>query len=309
MRIVSWLGLLQAAAVVTIVFSLVTMLPLDHHALQLFTHFRLQYFAIALLLGIAFMLLRDPAYASALLLVAVANGVWVVPWYFGKDDSANGESLKVLHANVLRRNTEHDRVLRLIDEEAPDLVVLQEVSRSWADAMQALNSAYPHRYVEPRASNFGIAMYSKFPLAAIRHVASPPLDYPTIVADAMIGQQPLRIVASHPMIPLGRSFYEARNDQLDHLQELLEDRDGAAILVGDMNASQWEIKYREFEKTTALRNVRQGHGVLPTWPTWLPIAMIPIDHVLVSEDIAVVEVSTGPRIGSDHLPLVVTISL
>ncbi len=93
------------------------------------------------------------------------------------------------------------------------------------------------------------------------------------------------------------------------IADLFEGRDGSQLLVGDLNASLWDINYRSLEENTGLRNARTGFGIVPTWPTFMPFAMIPIDHVLVSGDLSVVGMRSGPRIGSDHLPLIVTIAL
>jgi endonuclease/exonuclease/phosphatase (EEP) superfamily protein YafD len=83
------------------------------------------------------------------------------------------------------------------------------------------------------------------------------------------------------------------------------------ICVGDLNASLWSPVYLDFAKQTKLTNVRQGFGLLPTWPTFMGFnwLMIPIDHCLVSSDICVVNAQTGERIGSDHLPLIVELKI
>jgi endonuclease/exonuclease/phosphatase (EEP) superfamily protein YafD len=58
-------------------------------------------------------------------------------------------------------------------------------------------------------------------------------------------------------------------------------------------------------------NVRDGFGLLPSWPTFLFFKwlMLPLDHCLVSNDIRVADARTGEPIGSDHLPLIVEIEL
>ena len=302
-------GLLQAAAVVTVAFSVGTLLPIDHFAIQLFTHFRLQYLVVSLGLLLLFIYLRSPWLTGAIAAGVVLNAVLVLPWYVGEDETSGGVELKLLHANVLSSNTEYDRLIRLLDTEAPDLVMLQEVSPDWLVALDELRADYPYSYAEAREGNFGIALFSRVPLRSVSHFDSPPFGYPTIVASLDIDGQVLHFIGTHPMIPVSGTFYDARNEQLAGVARLLGKQAEPKILVGDLNLSQWDINYKRLEQQGGVRNARKGFGILPTWPVFMPFAMIPIDHVLVSETISVTGFYSGPRIGSDHLPLVVTFTL
>ncbi|NNF50323.1 MAG: hypothetical protein HKN65_10745 [Woeseiaceae bacterium] len=303
-------GLLQAGAIVTLVCSLLAFVPADHFAVQLFTHFRLQYLGAALLLLIVLAALRDRNFALASLVAVLANAGVVVPWYNGGAQAAVGEtSIKVVLANLLSTNAEHERLLELVDSEQPDVLFLLEVSPAWEAALERLDSRYPHRVIEAREGNFGIALLSRLPLASSGVIVSEPFGFPTIVATLDASRTKLGVVVTHPMIPLGTNNYEARNAQLRGLADLIRGMEGPRLLAGDLNASMWDRNYRMFENRTRLRNARRGHGILPTWPTFMPIAMIPIDHVLVSAEIGVESVHAGPAIGSDHLPLVVTVAL
>jgi endonuclease/exonuclease/phosphatase (EEP) superfamily protein YafD len=302
-------GLFQAAAVLTLVFSVVTLLPVDHHAVQLFTHFRLQYLGASVILLLVLGAWHEPRYAIAMALAAALNANSVLPWYFDEPTGGTGTEFKVLLANVLARNEDHAPLLDLIEAEQPDLVFLIEVTPSWAESLTRLSTSYAHSIVEPRNGTFGIAMFTRLPMTSAAAVDSSPLAFPTIVATLEVGGKSLNVVATHPMIPLGKANHEARNRQLDGVARLLQKSGGARLLAGDLNVTMWDSEYAALENRTWLRNARQGFGLLPTWPTFFPPAMIPIDHLLVSDEIGVTEFRTGPRIGSDHLPLIATLTL
>lgn len=302
-------GLLQATAVVTVFFSIVTGLDIPHRNIELFSHFRLQYLVVSVLLVFVFGVLRNPTYAGVLLITAIFNASFVLPWYIGDAPSSSGPPLKLVLANVRASSTEYQRLVDFVAAEDPDMVFLQETNSEWVTGTKVLLENYPYAFTESRQGNFGIAMYSKRPLDSVRHVDSPPLNYPTIVATATLNGEPVTFVSTHPMIPLGRRFYAARNEHLKSIVEIVNQTAGKVVLLGDFNASNWDVKFRDLEKSTGLRSTQRGFGLSPSWPTFLPFAMIPIDHVLISEGIGVIETRAGKRIGSDHLPLIVTITL
>ncbi len=302
-------GLLQAAATLIVVFSVGTAFDSLHHGIELFVHFRLQYLVIALLMAVAFAALRQFAWGGALLLTAAFNAYFVAPFYLGVPAPQDGQTLKIMHANVQASNSDYRRVVDVVSAESPDVVFLLEVTDAWLDGTRELESQYKYRYAEEREGNFGIAVFSRIPFDAVSHIDSPPFGLPTIVAMVTVADRRVTLISTHPTIPLGKHRFDARNEQLEHIAGLAARSGDSTILIGDLNITAWSHSFRSFLDESKLRDARLGFGVLPTWPVLMPFAMIPIDHALVSDDVAVVELRHGSRTGSDHLPLVLTVAL
>lgn len=304
-------SLLQAAAFVTAVFSLATLADHLHRYLELFSHFRLQYFLAAALLAILMFVLRSKRWAAAMLVLTLVNAVPVVTWYLSEAEAPSDPNprFKLLSSNLYSGNADTQALLDLIRSERADLVFLQEVNGRRSRELSELHEDYPYSLNIPREDKFGIAVLSRRPFNAARVVESPPHKYPTLVVEVAIYGEPVTFVTTHPSPPLGDVGIDARNIQLASIAELMNAVQGPRVLIGDLNTSMWAQHYEELVDSTGLVNARRGHGVLPSWPTRLPFAMIPIDHCLVSEEMTVKDIRTGPHIGSDHLPLIVELSL
>lgn len=303
------MGLLKAAGAATLVSTLIATVAIPHHFFDLFSHFRLQYLGASLLLLIGFAAFREKPYVIAMLTSVLINAAVIAPWYMKTDVVNSGTPLKLIHANVLSSNSNHQALVDFVHAEDPDVVFLQEFNEQWLEGSKPLLERYPHVYTQPRSGNFGIAVFSKFPFSAISHVDSPPFDHPTLIAELSVQNTDITLISTHPMIPLGGKLASARNEQLDSIAAMVRNNSEKIVLLGDFNASIWDRRYKQLEEETGLRSSRRGFGIAPSWPTFMLPAMIPIDHVLVSEDIGVVNNYLGRRIGSDHLPLVVTLAL
>lgn len=310
-RRISFGGFFEAAAFVLAVFSIATLFGGLHRYLELFSHFKLQYLVSAILLAVIFAITRRPRLLGLCVALAALNASFVLPWYFGADDvPADGETIKLMQANVLGfRDPSPELLLAQVETEQPDILVMQEYTPAWHRALQDDLQEYTHRLNEPQDGAFGIAIFSKIPLENARIVYAPPENRPEIRAEFVLAGQRVWFASSHPMPPMGKDWIEARNEQLLALGRDVGQMPRPTIVIGDLNISMWAPTYRAFEAASGLRNGRKGHGLSPTFPVFLPIALIPIDHVLVSEEFAVTNFRSGGRTGSDHLPIIVTLVL
>lgn len=304
-------GLFEASALCLFILSFVHWAAGAHFVLELLAHFKAAYGLIAALMTAFFVWRRKWIWGGLLGIGLLANLHAIAPWYLSATPglgSQAGATLKVLLANVQSANTEYERLLTLVGVERPDVVVLQEVNRRWESAVRTLHEAYPSRLEVVRDDNFGIAVYSAQAWSEAVSIPSPPLGFPTLIVDHAAGQG-LRLITTHPHTPLGQWGFDARNTQLMDVGTHVRQSKLPVLVIGDLNATMWSPVLTELMEAANLRNVRRGFGLVATWPVWFTPLMIPIDHGLYTPGLTIHNVRSGPAIGSDHLPLIIELSI
>jgi endonuclease/exonuclease/phosphatase (EEP) superfamily protein YafD len=278
-----------------------------HWLFDLASHYR-WYWLLAALLWYAVTSRRRSRLAAACLVVAVVgNGGPLVPyWLPTAGEPGAGDPLTIVSLNLEVGNLRQDLAVGFLRQVNADVVVLLEVSEAWAEAVESLADLYPHRVVEPRTDLFGIAVLSRLPLEAVRFepLAEGP---PVVIAGLPRGERGCLLVAAHPPAPLSAAWSARRDAQLAAIGELAATEVRPVIVAGDLNATPWSHGFRRLTGPRGLRDSALGRGVQGSWHARLWVPRIPIDHVVVSEGVAVVSRSLGPPIGSDHLPVVATL--
>jgi len=281
--------------------------------LEITTHFKLQYFASALIFGVVFAACRAWRWCAAAVLCLLLSGSSLIGWYAKprvQVDSTPRKPLRLMLANVLYDNDRYPAVLELVKRENPDLIFLQEFTGKWERETRELRGAYPYGLVETRNGAGGIAALSRLPLSKAEVVDTGNYLGPTLQLEVMEGERTLAIVSAHPPPPNARGF-DGRNRQLQRLAELMRTLPEPKVLIGDLNTTVWSPYLKDFTAQSGLQNARQGFGLVPTWPMiwYLWPMQIGIDQCFVSQDVHVLMLRAGQDIGSDHLPLLVDLAV
>jgi len=310
----AWVALVGALEASALLLCLATVLGFAgswHWSFDLFSHFRLQY--ASGLLTVALLLAGTGRRGAASLLLAFAAiNLWLLwPLFTPADPApqAAATPLRVLLQNVNTRLGSPQRVLDLIDREQPDLLVLQEVDARWIAALAPLEDRYPYRILLPRADNFGMAIYSRQTLAEPSVIRPDDGPIPSIRTTLITTSSRIQLLASHPPPPIGAARSRQRNRTLQTLASAVDPMQ-PALIIGDLNITRWSPHFRQLLRQSGLMDSAGAAGLQPTWwPPRLPILAIPIDHLLHSAQLRILDRRIGPAVGSDHRALIVDVAL
>ncbi|NEQ35419.1 MAG: endonuclease/exonuclease/phosphatase family protein [Okeania sp. SIO3I5] len=246
------------------------------------------------------------------------NLLVIVPWYLPSSQIIVGDEvnkIRILQLNVFINNQQYNRAIALVKKENPDVAVFLEVGEKWAEELKVLRQSYP--YVFHNQDNrifgkriFGKLIYSKIPLENQNiKIISKSYKRTALVTQLKVPGKPIFLIVTHLAIPITKVSFQVRNQEFAVLADYVSKLQSPVIVVGDFNTSLWSPYYQQFVQKTGLRNGRRGFGIQPSWPTFLPLFYIPIDHCLVSPEIQVFNSYTGKNVGSDHLPLITDLAI
>ncbi len=308
---VSPLGLISAAGTLVAGASLLGFLGPLWWFFDLFSHFRVQYTATLFLLALPLLVTGRWTTGGILAAFVVANLSTILPLYMDRTDHlvTTAPAHRAMLINVQTSNERYDAVAQAIEDHDPDLLLLLEVNHDWLQALPALKESHPHQLAAPRDDEFGIALFSKFPLERAEIVTIGSLDVPSVRAEITLDDQRLMIFGTHPLPPVGAAAAGYRDEHLAALSSSLQKIPLPVLLLGDLNVTPWSIHYQRVLEHSGLRDCSQGRGVQATWPTFFPVFLIPIDHCLHSPQVVVQDHQVGPWVGSDHYPVIVDFAI
>jgi endonuclease/exonuclease/phosphatase (EEP) superfamily protein YafD len=233
--------------------------------------------------------------------------------------SGSTRGLKVVTANLYIHNSEGPAAfLALIEREKPDILVLQETTAAFDQAISA-SGLFAHESAFDPTSRDGMKVFSKLPIRAqteLQRAFTEEGAYKQpLRLELAIGGKPLFLYAFHPETPRRPWQWRDRNAYLAAAADAVKgDLEAAPVIVaGDWNTPTWSPFFRAFLRQAGLASTAGG-WLQPVTRFSLRLDALAyvgasIDHVAVSPDIALRSRRVGPAFGSNHLPVIVELAL
>lgn len=226
-----------------------------------------------------------------------------LPWLPTQVELLGSEpvAFRVAQFNVLQPNKSNAGVLKAVLAADADILSFQEVDPAWAAFLRrALVDTYPYHHVVPRTDRYGIAVFSRFPVSRFEELDL--FGAPAIEAHVETALGDVTVTSVHARSPLPHAAFLKRNAQLNRPASRILGAHGPQVVVGDLNAVDWDHALVRFRQRAGLAGAPAYEPA--TFPSVFGLALIPIDHIYSTKQLCVGATTTKRLPGSDHKALI-----
>ncbi|SLN75255.1 endonuclease/exonuclease/phosphatase family protein [Oceanibacterium hippocampi] len=311
-----------AITTATLLLLICTLLPLwrnPHWLVRGMDFPRLQFgFSAVLLLGAQYFLVHAIEFRIGLIGVTLLCLAWQFWWILPYTriwpaevktaaDADDSRQLSILTANVLMPNRAAGKLIALVREHQPDVLVTLESDQWWEDQLSAVEKFMPHTIKCPLDNLYGMHVYSRLPIPEESIDFLVQDDVPSMHASVTLRSgDSVRVHFLHPAPPSPSENQESaeRDAELVIVARSIAGREpGPVVVAGDLNDVAWSATTRLFRKLSGLLDPRVGRGMFNTYHADYPFMRWPLDHLFHSKHFTVHSISRLPHIGSDHFAL------
>ncbi len=311
--------MLIAATLLTAFFAVSTVLPflpVAHGIVRIGDFPRQQVLAISLAV-LALILVLSPTgptwdvIAVVLAAVALVQAWHVVPFTplvrrqtVDAKPEETGEPFRLIACNVKMSNRNYADLVGLLEREDPDLIVLMEVDRAWADALATFLSDYRTVVDKALENSYGMILASKFELSDTEAGYLLTDGVPSVITTVTMPEgSTFRLYSIHPEPPVPTRGTEGRDGETALVALRVRDEELPVLVTGDLNDVAWSGTTRRFRRISGLLDPRIGRKVFSTFDARYPLIRWPLDHLFHSAEFRLKGMRRLPPCGSDHFPV------
>ena len=251
------------------------------------------------------------ALAFQLRMVLPYTMLWKKEVLTAKDmPDGHAHQLKIMVSNVLTPNDETQKLVELVKDKRPDILITLETDKKWEKALNQIEANYPYTVKVPLDNLYGMHLYSKLELIdpEVKYLMID--DIPSIHTQLRLqGGQVIWLYCLHPMPPSPTEADKSttRDAELLMVGKHIKENKQTAILAGDLNDVAWSKTTRRFQRISGLLDPRIGRHFINTFHVKYPFLRWALDHIFHSACFTVVDIKRMPSIGSDHFPVMTTL--
>ena len=209
--------------------------------------------------------------------------------------------------NAYKENKNLQKLEDRINLADPDILLIMEVTEHLQLGLKDVFARYPYRLMTPVRDGFQIGLLSKSLLSDSNITYYGASETPLLRAKVKINGTEYSLYSAHPKPALSKKWYEERLSYFNIIEGVMNDDRDHKIMLGDFNSVPWENHFTQFLENTKMKSTLNDCGYKVTWPVYFLPMGIPMDHVLVSNDVEYKDLKVGPSCGSDHYPMSINV--